>query len=697
MVGERLLGRGARAGILAALDRSQAVITFTADGLVEAANANFCAIMGYSPAEIVGLPHRAFLPADGAADDAAFWAALAGGASLTGDYLRRTKHGREIWLRATYSPVPAPGGRIRQIVAFATDITAEREQRADLAGQIAAIRNSYAVIEFTLDGTVLDANESFCRVTGYRREEVIGRHHRMFVTPAEAAGEAYAAFWRRLAAGEFHSGTFRRIGKGGREIFIEATYNPILDASGRPFKIVKYAADVTEARHRSADFEGQIAAIHKSLAVIEFEVDGRIRTANDNFLAAVGYALAELEGRHHRLLVFEEERESPAYLDLWAGLARGEPRAGRFRRRTRSGDVLWIEATYNPILDGEGRPVKVVKYATDITAHVRQSEAFATLSLVADETDNSVVITDALGRIEYVNPGFTRLTGFRPEEALGRKPGDLLQGPHTDAATIARISAMIRSREPFYEEILNYTKDRQPYWISLSINPVFDATGELSRFVSVQANITTTKLAALDAAARIEAIKRSNIVIEWDEAGRLDRANPLALAVLKRTTVAEIAALPPFAPERLLSAPERARLAAGEPVSKTVVVDIGGEERVSLSATVQPLLDVEGRLRRTILYGVDTSARANAVSTMMTEVLREIDRTAADITGVSAQTNLVALNATIEAARAGEAGRGFAVVAAEIKSLAARSSQLTTEIGTLVVSTQARIEELRNG
>lgn len=250
---------------------------------------------------------------------------------------------------------------------------------ADLRGQINAIGRSAAVIEFDLDGVILTANQNFLSTVGYSLEEVRGQHHRMFVSAAERDSAEYRAFWTRLAAGEYLAGQFRRLGRGGREIWLQATYNPILDPSGKPFKVVKYCTNITEQKARAADFEGQIEAISKAQAVIEFELDGTIRTANANFLAVVGYSLDEVRGRHHRMFVPASIAESAEYRAFWAKLGRGEYDSGLYRRIAKGGRDVWLQASYNPIFDAGGKPVKVVKYASDVTQQRRMTEQLADL------------------------------------------------------------------------------------------------------------------------------------------------------------------------------------------------------------------------------------------------------------------------------------------------------------------------------
>lgn len=684
---------------LAALSKSHALIEFNPEGNVLSANENFLRLMGCRLEEIRGKHHRMFLDPEDREDAAyrQFWEALRRGEFQSGVFRRRAFDGREVWIQASYDPILDSSGRTIGVVKVATDVTDRSALDADRAGQVAAINKSHAVIEFELDGTIITANANFLDAMGYSLEEVRGRHHSMFVEPSERTSDGYRAFWERLREGTHQVAEFRRIAKDGREVWIHASYNPIFDLAGRPFKIVKFATDVTEQKLRNADHTGQIMAIGKSQAVIEFNLDGTIRDANENFLRTVGYSLDELRGKHHRMLVLPRERDSAGYKAFWDRLRNGEFQAGTYQRVGKGGREVWIEATYNPILDMNGEPFKVVKFATDVTERVHQERKFKILSLVADGTDNSVIITDAAGITEYVNPGFTRLTGYSPEEAIGRKPGDLLQGEHTDRETVARIREKLRAQRPFYEEILNYSRDGQPHWISLSINPVFDADGKLERFVSVQANITASKLKAMEASERMEAIERSNLVIEWDENRGLAAVNDVARRIIGVDDLAAGEAEQILSLSRLIDPEEQEKLMAGQSVVRVVTIARDGDAELHLSATIQPLRDVQGRLRRVVAYAIDESERRRAVERsqeMMDDVLTQISQIAKNIAGVSGQTNLLALNATIEANRAGEAGRGFAVVASEVKTLAQHSSSLSTEIGGLVTQTKDQIEKL---
>ena len=356
----------------AAISRSQAVIEFKMDGTIITANQNFLDAMGYRLDEIQGKHHQMFAPPDLRGSEAykAFWASLNRGEFQAAEYKRIGKGGREVWIQASYNPILDDAGRPVKVIKFATDITEKKIRSMEDAGKISAIGRAQAVIEFNLDGTIITANENFLATVGYRLEEIQGKHHSMFVAPGERDSAAYREFWAKLGRGEFEAAEYKRFGKGGKEVWILASYNPILDDAGKPFKVVKFASDVTADKLKAANYAGQIEAIGKSQAVIEFSMDGQVLTANANFLGALGYSLAEIQGKHHSLFVPSDQRDGEAYRAFWANLNRGEFQSGEYERVGKGGKQIWIQASYNPIRDLNGKPCKVVKYASDTTAQV---------------------------------------------------------------------------------------------------------------------------------------------------------------------------------------------------------------------------------------------------------------------------------------------------------------------------------------
>ncbi|GJM03279.1 MAG: methyl-accepting chemotaxis protein [Rhodomicrobium sp.] len=241
---------------------------------------------------------------------------------------------------------------------------------SELSSKFVALSKSLAIIEFDVNGTILNANENFLKTLGYTLEEIKGKHHQLFVMPDEVKSSGYKQFWQKLAAGTYNAGEFRRKHKNGSDIWIQATYNPVLDKKGNPVSVIKIASDITEAKRKSFENLCQVEAINRSNAVILFKPDGSIEKANENFLNALGYTAAELKGNHHRMFMAPEEAASSSYTAFWDKLAKGEFQSGEFRRIKKDGGDVWIQAIYNPIIDQNGKVTKVVKFATDITAMV---------------------------------------------------------------------------------------------------------------------------------------------------------------------------------------------------------------------------------------------------------------------------------------------------------------------------------------
>jgi methyl-accepting chemotaxis protein len=393
---ERQNSKSIAAGILSAIDTSYAYIEFDPSGQVLKANGNFCKLLGYNEDEIVGKHHRLFVDPAFASSHAyrEFWEALNAGKTHVDVFKRITKGAQEVWIQATYAPVKDDQGRVVKVIKIASDVTSAKLDAANWGGQVQAIGKSQAVIEFGMDGKVLTANDNFLNALGYSLAEIQGQHHSLFVDPSYRNSTEYRMFWDKLGRGEFDAGQYKRIGKGGKEVWIQAAYNPIMDLNGKPFKVVKYATDITAGRLQAADMSGQIAAIGKAQAVIEFGMDGKILTANDNFLNTLGYSLSEIQGQHHSLFVDPAYRATSEYKMFWDKLGRGEYDAGQYKRVGKGGKEIWIQATYNPIMDLNGKPFKVVKYATDVTAQVNAANMLAltveqaqSVALAAQEGD----------------------------------------------------------------------------------------------------------------------------------------------------------------------------------------------------------------------------------------------------------------------------------------------------------------------
>lgn len=286
----------------------------------------------------------------------------------------------------------------------------DTQQSAEQAQAVVnALKSHMAYIEFTPEGTILEANERFLNTLGYTHDRIAGKHHSLFCSKGYTNSAAYREFWRTLASGKSTSGTFERVTASGEPIWLEATYFPIV-LDGKVIKVAKIASDVTREHLRLSAEADITKALNRSSAVIEFTPDGIILTANDNFLRTVGYRLADIQGKHHELFCMPDfYRQQP---NFWRELAKGEFKSGRFERRSATGDTLWLEATYNPIVDHDGKVYKVVKFATDISQRVEHARQVAQAAHIAHDsalqtTDNAAtgakVLDQAVGNFGAIN------------------------------------------------------------------------------------------------------------------------------------------------------------------------------------------------------------------------------------------------------------------------------------------------------
>ena len=529
--------------------------------------------------------------------------------------------------KRTASPTPRSAPKPRR------EATLMQQRLADLEGQVAAICKSQAVIVFALDGTILSANENFLRTMGYALEEIAGRHHSMFADPAYVASADYREFWAKLNRGEFQSDLYRRIGKGGRDVWIQASYNPVLGLDGKPTKIVKCATDVTAEKLRTADFEGQLQAFGKSQGVIEFKLDGTILAANENLLDATGYTLDEVRGRHHSMFADPEYAASPAYRLLWEKLNRGEFDAGRYRRLGKGGREIWIQASYNPIFDLSGRPIKVVKYATDVTAQVHAQQA---LELAVGQAQD-VMTTAQEG-------DFTRRVD------MAGKEGRL-------AELAGSINALMTTNSAAMDEMVGMLAALAAGDLTHQI-----VSGHGGSFKRLRDDSNATVAQLTETLTRIrEATESMNTAAIEISIGNSD---------LSQRTEEQASSLEQTA-------------ANMEQLTATVRQNAENAKQANQLAATASEVAIRGG-----------SVVSQVVTTMssITESSKKIVDIISVIDGIAFQTNILALNAAVEAARAGEQGRGFAVVASEVRSLAQRSAAAAKEIKTLIGDSVEKVQ-----
>ena len=592
----------------------------------------------------------------------------------------------------------------------ARKVEARKTSPADLRAEVAAINRVQAIIEFKLDGEVITANDNFLRVIGYSLEEIRGKHHRMFLDKLDSEGQEYLQFWDKLRRGEFDSGDYRRVDKNGKEIWLHASYNPVFDAKGKPYKVIKFASDITASKQNSAQMESLLGALSRSQAVIEFSPEGKVLTANENLLKVMGYTLDEIKGQHHGMFVDAEYRNSGDYLRFWERLARGEFEAGQFKRIAKGGREVWLQATYNPVLDVNGKLSKVVKYAADITTEYtkrqQEAETNAAFKGALDNLLSSVMVADADLNIIYMNKAVKAL--LNTAEADIRK--DL---PNFDAGNLLGVNIDVFHRNPAHQRkmLAGLTKTSTSQFVlggrtlQVIAGPMVDSAGKRMGTVVEWADRTAELSVEREVQEIVSAVNDGDLEKRISLDGKKGFYGNLASGINNLAdNMAEVVG--------------RVKTAAGEVTRGADEISQGNsnlsqrteEQASSLEQTASSMEEMTS----TVKQNADNAAQANQLSAAAREQaekggavvgraikamadINDASKKIADIIGVideiAFQTNLLALNAAVEAARAGEQGRGFAVVASEVRNLAGRSATAAKEIKGLIQDSVRKVEE----
>lgn len=509
-----------------AIDRVQAIIQFSPDGIILDANDNFCAVVGYQREEMIG-QHHSMLVEPSFANSTEYkemWKKINRGEYLAGEIKRVHKNGESVWIQASYNPMFDKKGNLYKVIKFATDITLQKLRDADFQSQIEAINKSQSVVQFELDGTIVAANDNFCHLMGYKLSEIIGKHHRIFVSEASRKSQEYEQFWEKLSKGQFESAEFKRISKSGKEIWIQATYNPIFDGNGNPCKIVKFATDITDQKRLNLEHKGQLSAINKSQAVVEFELDGTIIDANQNFCDVFGYQLAEIRGKHHKIFIDSVQQNSKEYAHFWRTLGEGDFQTGEYRRIHKNGGNIWIQASYNPVFDENGKLCKVIKFASDVTEQKVRDADFQS-QITAIERSQSVIQFELDGTIVSANDNFCQLMGYQLDEIQGKHHRIFVPREHANSVEYTNFWNRLARGEFESAEFKRISKSGSEVWIQATYNPIFDSNGNPCKVIKFATDISSQKRKNLEYEGRMMAINKSQAVIEFELDGTIISAN----------------------------------------------------------------------------------------------------------------------------------------------------------------------------
>jgi len=746
---------------MSAINAAFAFIEFEPDGTIIDANKLFCKAVGYSLKDIKGQHHRMFVEDQVAQSDEyeAFWKSLANGEPQTGEFRRVGKSGREVWLQASYTPVTDGKGKVSKVIKLASDITEEKAEAQNAVEELRAqeeelrqnleemtatqeeMKRVQSRIEQTLeqaiDGVVtIDANKLITfynkaaeEMFGYTREEVMGKNVKMIVPRMHRSNhDGYVD-------SNMKTGENKVVGKG-RELEMErkdgSSFWGHLSLSkvevGGELQYTAFIKDITSEKENRIKANSIKSAVDTGWALIEFDPYGNILEANKNFVSALGYSSdEEIVGQHHRIFCEKEYANSLEYKNFWEDLAKGDIKSGEFKRQTKSGENVWINASYTPIKDDHGKVVKVIKIATEITEMVNAREKGDNIKKAVD-TGWAMIEFEPDGTILDANDAFISTMGYgNTGEIKGQHHRIFCESGYANSSEYAQFWKDLANGATQSGEYARVKKNGEAVWLQAAYAPIKDEKDQVVKVIKIAADISQVKFPVLAVSEIIREMAQGNLTMKFDthaEGYVQEMGDALNVAVENLnnllSTINVSSDQVARSADNMLSRSKSMRNNTSEVASAIAQMSKGAQDQAAKTdesskladSVLQSALDMEKKanminkaaesgkkssesglkiIKNLVenMTGISSSANLTSDSIkVLTERADEIARTLNVITDIAAQTNLLALNAAIEAARAGEAGRGFAVVAEEIRKLAEDSRKSAIDIEKIIGDVQ---------